>query len=170
MSETRVKVWVQRFKDRPHLVLQWTDPDTGKRKSKSAGTADEKLAEARRVDLEADLNNNRHQEASRMSWERFRQLFEEEYVGALRPGTRKVYANTLNLFERVCNPGSLRSITQRTVSSFAAGLRKEPGNVKGQGMQPGTVKVRLQFLHTALSWAAGQGLIPRCPAFPAVKV
>jgi hypothetical protein len=141
MPEARVKVWVQRFKDRKHLVLQWTDPDTGKRKR--AGTADEQLAEARRVDLEADLNNNRHREASRMSWERFRQVFEEEYVAALRPGTRKVYANTLNLFERVCGPSPFRSITQCTVSAFAAGLRKEPGNVKGQGMQPGTVKVRL---------------------------
>ena len=42
MAEKRVTVWVQRFKDREALVLQWLDPDTGKRKSKSAGTADEK--------------------------------------------------------------------------------------------------------------------------------
>jgi hypothetical protein len=39
MPEKRVTVWVQRFKDRPHLMLQWTDPDTGRRKSKSAETA-----------------------------------------------------------------------------------------------------------------------------------
>jgi hypothetical protein len=44
MPEKRVSVWVQRFNDRPHLVLQWLDPDTGKRKSQSAGTADEKEA------------------------------------------------------------------------------------------------------------------------------
>ena len=39
-----------------------------------------------------------------MTWERFRKLFEEEYVAAARPGTRKVYANVLNLFERICAP------------------------------------------------------------------
>ena len=27
MSDKRVTVWVQRFKDRPHLMLQWIDPD-----------------------------------------------------------------------------------------------------------------------------------------------
>jgi hypothetical protein len=31
MPERRVMVWVQRFKDRKHLMLQWLDPDTGKR-------------------------------------------------------------------------------------------------------------------------------------------
>jgi hypothetical protein len=55
MAEKRVKVWVQAFKDRPHLMLQWTDPGTGRRKSRSAGTADPGEAEAKRVDLEADL-------------------------------------------------------------------------------------------------------------------
>jgi integrase len=37
-------------------------------------------------------------------------------------------------------------------------------------MQPGSIRTRLQFLQTALRWAAGQKLLPRCPAFPAVKV
>jgi integrase len=169
MPEKRVTVWVQRFKDRPTLVLQWLDPDTGRRKSRSAGTADEREAEAARVDLEADLNAGRYLEASRMTWERLRGLFEEEYVAPLRESTRRVYANVLNLFERVCNPRNLGGVSQRTVSAFAAGLRKEPGN-GGRTMAPGTVKARLQFLHTALAWAAGQGLLPKCPKFPAVKV
>jgi integrase len=169
MPEKRVTVWVQRFKDRPTLVLQWLDPDTGRRKSKSAGTADEKEAEAARVDLEADLNNGRYQEASRMTWERFRELFEEEYVAGLRESTRGVFANVLNLFEDICGPKALRSVSERTISAFAAGLRKKPG-LRQQGMLPSTIKVRLQFLHTALTWAVEQKLIPGCPKFPAVKV
>ena len=36
-SGKRVVVWVQNFPDRPHLMLQWHDPETGKRKSKTAG-------------------------------------------------------------------------------------------------------------------------------------
>jgi integrase len=169
MSDKRITVWVQRFKDRPHLVLQWIDPETGRRKSKSAETADEKVAEDRRVDLEADLNAGRYAEASRMTWDGFRELFEEEYVATRRPKTRAIYRNVLNLFERVCNPGRLGSITERTLSAFAAGLRKLPGNGGGT-MQPGTVRARLQFLRTALNWAARQRLITRCPDFPTVKV
>jgi integrase len=169
MSEKRIKVWVQRFKDRPHLVLQWLDPDTGRRKSRSAETADEKEAEAKRGDLESDLNNGRYQEASRMTWERFRELFEQEYAAGCRENTRLNYQATFDLFERLCNPGQVRSITERTVSTFAAALRKEPGKGKSN-MMASTVKVRLQFLHTALSWAVEQGLLPKCPRFPSVKV
>src|SRR5262249_61067516 len=94
MSEKRVIVWVQQFNDRPHLVLQWHDPDTGRRRSQSAGTADPNQAEAARIDLEADLNNGRYQESSRMSWERFRTLFEEEDLPNCRSGTGGAFLNT----------------------------------------------------------------------------
>jgi integrase len=172
MSDKRITVWVQRFKDRDTLMLQWIDPATGKRKSKSAGTTEPKAAEDKRVDLESDLNNDRYQEASRMSWERFRELFEQEFVAGRRENTRRNYRVMMDLFEKVCNPKSLRFITERTVSAFAAGLRKLPGNTGAGGttMQPSTVKVRLQFLHTALEWAASQKFVPECPRFPAVKV
>jgi integrase len=171
MSEKRITVWVQRFKDRDTLMLQWLDPETGKRKSKSAETADEKVAEDKRVDLEADLNAGRYAEASRMTWEGFRELFEAEYVVPLRRDTRDNYGATLDLFEQFCNPRQLRSVTERTVSAFAAALRQKPGRrCRGATRMASTVKVRLQFLHTALQWAADQGLLPKCPRFPDVKV
>jgi hypothetical protein len=89
------------------LVLQWHDPDTGRRKSKTAGTADPKEAEGLRADLEYELNHGKHLEESRMSWERFRELFEQEYVSGKRQNTRRNYAATLDHFERLCRPGTL---------------------------------------------------------------
>jgi hypothetical protein len=44
MSEKRIRVWVQHFADRPHLMLQWYD-EKGKRKSKSAETCNPLEAE-----------------------------------------------------------------------------------------------------------------------------
>jgi integrase len=170
MSEQRVTVWVQKFNDRPALVLQWIDPATGKRKSRSAGTADPKAAEAARVDLESDLNNNRYLAADRMPWSRFRELFETEYLAGRREGTAKAYRNTLDLFERLCRPRDLRGVNERIVSAFAAGLRKERGRAGGGGMQASSVKGRLSTLRAVLRWAADQRLIPACPKFPAVKV
>lgn len=104
-----------------------------------------------------------------MTWERFRQLFEEEYYPNCRPGTRLVFDNAFNLFEKVCNPRTLRGINERTVSAFAAGLRKLPGN-SGNTMAASSIHTRLQFLHIALAWAEDQKLIPECPKFPSVKV
>jgi integrase len=170
MAEKRIHVRVQRFKDRPHLVLQWLDPDTGRRKSKSAETADEKEAEDKRTDLEADLNNGRYREPSRLRWDRFREMFDEEYVAARRKHTRDNFEDTLDQFERLCRPRLLSQVTVRTISAYAAALRAldMPGGKKG--MAPGTIKVRLQFLHTALAWAVEQELLAECPKFPVIKV
>jgi integrase len=169
MLEERVTVWVQRFKDRRHLMLQWTDPETGRRKSKSAETDDPDKAEQARADLEYELNHGKYQEASRMTWERFRELFEDEYLSNLRGGTRERYDDVFDLFEELCHPTSLKGVTERTVSAFAAGMRKKP-TYRRVGMMPSTIRVNLQSLHTALSWAVRQKMLPECPAFPSVKV
>jgi integrase len=172
----RVRVWIQKFKDRENFVLQWVDPDTNKRKSKSADTADPDEAEDKRTDLESDLNNGRYQEASRMSWEKFRESFEAEYLPDLRENTRKNFAETLDLFEKLCNPVNISGVTQRTISAFKAALikskgrGKDPGTGKARTMKLSSIKVRLQFLHTVLNWGAGQKLIPACPEFPPVNV
>jgi hypothetical protein len=52
----RVRVWAVRFAGRRNLMLQWIDPDTCKRRSKSAGTNYPLEVERRRADLEAILN------------------------------------------------------------------------------------------------------------------
>jgi integrase len=166
-----VVVWVQHCCDRPYLDLRWHDPVTGRPRRKSAGTCNPLEAERKRANLEYELNHGLYREASGMSWERFRALFEDEYVAGRRLNTRRNFDATLDLFEKICPVGRLRSIDERAVSAFAAGLRKEPGRRKGsEGMMPSTIKIRLQYLHTTLSWAVHQGLLPKVPRFPAVKV
>lgn len=169
MSEKRIRVWVQRFKDRDALMLQWIDPDTNRIKSKSARTSDPEKAEAKRVDLESDLNNNRYQDVGNISWEQFRERFEEVYVAGKRPNTQANYEDTLDQFERLCNPVRVRSIKEGTISAYLACMRKE--KVRGRiGMKPGTMKVRLQFLRTVLRWAVDQGMLAKCPKFPTVDM
>lgn len=170
MSEQRVNVWVQRFSDRPTLVLQWFDPDTGARKSKSAKTTDEGEAQKARADLEYELNHGKYQEPSRMDWERFRQLFEEEYLAGQRPRTREKYQTVLDVFEQVVNPAKLRGITERTLSLFVKGMRERKKNGGKVGLAQMTMRNYLVALKTALKWAVGQKLLPVLPTFPTVKV
>jgi integrase len=168
-SPRRVVVWVQLFPDRPHLMLQWHDPETGKRKSKTAGTCNPLEAERARADLEYELNNGLHQGGARMSWEKFRELFEAEHVAPLRPATRRNYAAALDTFERHCSPKRLDLVTTRTVSAYAAALRSAP-TCGRPGAAASTVRVRLQFLRTALRWAVEQELLAKAPRFLRVKV
>jgi hypothetical protein len=52
-----ITVWIQVFSGRQNLMLQWHDPETRKRKSRSAGTTDYGTAERMRCDLENELNH-----------------------------------------------------------------------------------------------------------------
>jgi integrase len=152
-------------------MLQWHDPVTGKRKSQTAGTCNPLEAEKARADLEYELNHGLHKQASCMSWERFRELFEAEHVAARRQNTRENYQAMFDGFERLCRPASLKAVTGRLVSQYAAALRQEPGRAAGsKGQAPATVRQRLQLLKTALAWAVEQKLLPELPRFPAVKV
>src|SRR5262249_7189233 len=96
----RVGGWVQHMGDLPHLMLQWHDPETGKRKSRSAQTCNPLEAEKARADLEYELNHGLYQGGSRTSWESFREAFEREYVAPLRDRPRVHYGDTLDQFER----------------------------------------------------------------------
>jgi integrase len=171
VSEKRIHVWVSVFNDRPALMLQWYDPVTRRRRSRSARTEDADEAEAARADLEYELNHGAYQEPSRLSWSAFRAAFEEEHVAARRPRTRACYRSAFDSFERLCNPRSLREVTERAVSRFAAALRREPGKAgAGTTQAPATIHLKLCLVKTALRWAARQKLLAEVPAFPVVKV
>jgi integrase len=105
-----------------------------------------------------------------MSWERFRVLYQDEYLTHRRPNTQRNHQATLDLFERLCRPATLRTINERLVSAFAAGMRGVYVPGRGKGMQDSSIHACLRVLRTTLNWAASQGLLPKCPAFPRVKV
>jgi integrase len=170
MSDRRVTVWVQRFKDRKHLVLQWIDPDTGRRKSASARTEDDGEAAKARADKEYELNHGLHQEVSRLDWDRFRELFEAEYLPGLRARTQEKYQTVLDVFEQIMSPTKLRAVTERTVSLFVKGMRERKRAGGKVGLAPVTMRNYLIALKSALGWAVDQKLLPALPKFPAIKV
>jgi integrase len=161
---------VQEFRGRKFLQLQWHDPHTSERKTRSTGTNDPKLAEIQRGDLEAALNEGRYGVNSELGWDKFREMCEREFIAGKRENTRRNYDVALDLFERLCNPRKLRLVNERTISAFVAGLRHTPGRRPGTMMGANTIKVRLDFLHSVLSWAAEQKLLGEVPRFPSVKV
>jgi integrase len=170
MLDRRVHVWVQYFPDRTNLVLQWVNPETGQRKSKSAKTADPEKADVARRDLEYELYHGTYQETSKLEWERFRQLFEDEYLAGLRLRTRERYNGVLDVFEQIIHPVKLRGVTERTISLFVKGMRERKRRDGLVGLAPWTIKNYLIALKTSLAWAVEQKLLPGLPKFPKVRV
>jgi integrase len=163
-----VTVWVQEFAGRKYLQLQWHDPHTGERKTRTTGTADPAEAERQRADLEYELNHGMYAGAGNISWSKFRELFEAEFVASRRPNTRRNYRIALDHFERLCRPAKLSSISERTLSTFVAKLRQERG--RGGCMAPATVKLTARLVETALAWAVKQKLLTVAPSPPSVRV
>jgi integrase len=158
----RVHVWVQQFRDRPHLALQWVDPVSGKRRTRTAATANQRVAEQRAADLAYELSHGLHRDPSALTWEAFRDIFEDEYLAGAGEATAKSYRTVFNTIQRVVDPQLLRSVDERTLSAFAAAQKRS--------LNPVTVRSRLALLHKALCWAVEQKFIPAVPKFPHVKV
>jgi integrase len=163
VSDKRITVWVQQFKDRSALMLQWIDPDTGKRKSRSSETADPDKAERARADLEYELNHGLLSEPSKMPWETFRDLYEQEKLAGTREATRRKAGYVFDAFEELAHPRTLGIVTERTLSRYAAQLRE-------RGYKAATIQGHLAYLRAALRWAADQKLIPAAPKVVMPKV
>ncbi len=170
MREKRIAVWVQKFKDRESPVLQWFDPDTGARRSKSSGATNEQDIERARADLEYELNHGQHQHASKLQWSRFRTMFEDEFVAGKRDRTQEKYKTVFDVFEMIINPDRLRTINERTLSAFVKGMRERKKKNGKIGLAPHTIRGYLRSIRTAIAWAVEQKLMPQMPRFPAVKV
>lgn len=156
MPEKRVTVYILQPKDRPFFKLEWVEPETGRRRSVSAKTADEKEAEQARADKEYELNNGLHAERSRMPFGRFRELYEEEKLSGVREATRKKAGYVFDAFEELARPKTLGDVTERTLSRYVTRLRENQ-------YRPATIQGHLAYLRAALRWAADQKFITAAP-------
>lgn len=159
----RIVVWVQKFNDRPALMLRWTDPTTNKVRSKSSGTNDAVAAEKASADLEYELNHGLHKEPNKMPWDRFRDLYETEKLVGDREATQRKAANIFDRFEKLMNPRTIGGVTERTISQYAAQLL-------AKGLKKPTIQGHLSYLKAALRWAWRQKFITEVPTIIMPKI
>jgi integrase len=163
MPDKRITVYVLHQKDRSFLKLEWVDPDTGRRLSRSAKTADPDVAEKARADLEYELNHGISSEPSKMPWETFRERYEAEKLTGLREATKKKARYVFDAFEELASPRTLGVINERFISRYVVRLREA-------GRKPATIQGHLAYLKAALCWAADQGFLPKVPKIIMPKV
>lgn len=166
----KVKVWVQRMNDRPNLVLQWTDPLTGKRKSKSAETADPKEAADKAKDLEYELRHGKYAEPSKVAWSEFRKIYRADVLPGLRPRSREKVETVFTVFEAITTPTKMAVIDARSITRFVSGMRARILPKGKVGLAPITQHNYLTALKTALEWAVTQGFLAEVPPFPEIHV
>jgi len=153
-----INVKVVEFGDRPHYQMQWVDPLSGKKKTKSTRVRrtgrkrERKEAESVAAKFEADLQHDRYSEPSKTTWDEFRERYSFEKLTSLSQKARQAADSVFNHLERLINP-RLLAIVPSIVSEFQAKLRQ-------QGMVETSIAAHLGNLRAALNWAYRKKLLP----------
>jgi len=157
----QISVSVVEFADRRHYQMQWLDPITGRKRTKSTGV-ERTGRERERLDAEkvagkhqAELREGRYLEPSKISWDDFRERYEMEVLPGLAEGTDQKVSVTFNWVERVLKPPRLANMTESRISHLQAEMRKA-------GLET-TIKSYSAHLAAALRWAARLGLLVKAP-------
>jgi len=157
-----LRVTATRFRKGSNVYyLRWTDPLTGERKAKSAGTTSKREADKAAGKLEVELRSGKYARPARVTWQDFTWRHADEVQPGLAQKTRAQFGTVFNAVERIIRPKRLADLTAARLSAFAATLRAE-------GKSEATVKSYLAHLRSALQWAVNVGLLPTLPALPKV--
>lgn len=168
MSERTITVWVSRFPDRATFQLQWLDPISGRKRTKSSGVRDtgkardRKDADAKARELEQLLRRGVAALPSELSWESFRERYENEHAASLAKDTAAKIGTVCNFIEEHLNPRRLHDLTDERISRLALILRE-------QKKSESTIKSYMGQLKAMLRWAVAQKLLPACPTIPTIR-
>lgn len=161
MSE-EFKVRVVEFSDRKCYQLQWTDPMTGRKKTKSSGVErtgkkrERDAATKAAGDLETKLRSGQQAHSLKVTWSQFRERYESEVLPRLAERTGGKIAVIFNAIEELVSPKNLRDLTAERLSYFQAELRRG-------GRAEATIKSMLAHLQAALRWAKRLKLLQEAP-------
>lgn len=161
-----VRVYVREPQDRPTYVLEWKDPITSRRRFKTTaiargGRRNRAEAERQAAEWEAELNAGAVG-SEKMTWEKFRDLYEDQKLPGLAAGTRDKAKDVFNKLEREINPRYLRDLTEARLSHFVTVLRSSR-------LAEDTIRSILAHIKSALSWAVEQKMLSRLPTFPKLR-
>lgn len=158
----KIKDHVCRQRGRTNLAMRYVDPDTGKQVWRTTGTANHTKALKAAAVWEAELRDGRYQKRQRITWEGFRDRYDDDVLAGVKESTAVNYSATLNVFERTVAPQRLADCTTAKLTAFVTALRSKH-------LSAATVARHLRQLKVAFRWAHRQGLLLKLPEFDRIK-
>jgi integrase len=152
----QISVTIVKYPDRKYLMMRYVDPTTGKQIARSTRTTRRREAERTAVKWEAEVRAGRGSSRITISWEAFRDRYEDEVIPGLAVNTGNLLTTTFNAIERILMPKRLSDLTADRLSHFQAKLREG-------GLAEPSIRTYLAHLVSSLKWAATVGLIPTVP-------
>jgi len=162
MASEDINVIVVIRKGRKYLYLRYTDPVTGQKVEKSAGTSSKREAVKAAGRWQSELENGQAVSSNRLRWDAFREAYLDFAESRMAEGSVAKIYTMFNIIERTMKPDSVRRVQPKWITRFQSELLKS-------GNQPSTVEGYCRHLKAALNWAKSQALISTVPPFPRLK-
>jgi integrase len=154
MNELEVKV--VKYPDRKNLVLRWIDPDTGNKKTKSAKTTRRREAERKAAKLEADLKAGLLSGPPAVTWQEFKQAYQDDCLSSLSDATFSTVGTTFMYVEKILKPKLLKDLTGAAIATWQTKQRAE-------GLAEATIGIHSRHLKASLRWAHDMELLEVVP-------
>lgn len=153
-----IKVRLMHRSGRHHFEARWTDPLTGKLKTRSTGTDNYRAAEKFAARLEDKLNNEGPEfvDVTTAQFADVWQRYQDEVFPELSRKTRQKTTTAVNKFQEMVNPRLVASITTNLLQGWSAELRRK-------GLAGYTIKGYLSEIAKILRWADRIGIAGKAP-------
>jgi len=157
-----VNVTVVEFSDRRCYQMQWRDPITRRKKTKSSGVErtgkKRELREAERKAgiLQKELCEGTYKHRNKITWAEFRERYEAEELSGLTDGTFKKVGTVFSKVEEVLKPSRLSELNKAAIGKLKASMRRDE-------LAEATIDGNLAHLRSALAWAVEQEMLTSLP-------
>lgn len=159
---SNIKVWIVGYGKGKNLKLQWLDPVTGRRKTRSAKTKSRTKARDAAAALQKELNEREPTGDGSIPFDEFLTLYHAEHLASLDRDSSYRAFGILEILQRNKQPKTLRSVTAQTLSEHFAWLRQN-------GRRETTIALHRRTIRAALQWAVDHGHLPYVPKMPKVR-
>jgi integrase len=159
-----LRVTVVKPGGRTFYQARWTDPVTGRIKTRSTGVKTRREADKKAGEIEAELRAGK-KKSGPMLWTAFQTKYETEVLKSKRETTKVKMRSLFKAIERLTNPKWIHSLADEdVVSKFKTDLEEE-ADEEGVLMDRAayTVKSYLINLVKILNWAKKKKLISEVP-------
>lgn len=143
-------------KPRKFFEAQWTDPVTGKRKTRSTRKSTKSEAQKAAAVIEHELRTGKYKPPARITWEEFCRRYVAEVLPSQARKTANLTHTVFNSIDRIITPKLLIALNARQISKYQSALRDED-------CADATIKCYLRQLKVALRWAESQGMLHEVP-------
>lgn len=162
-----ITVCLMRRQGRSFWECQWTDPVTGRKRTRSTGTALRKKAEQFRARLEVDLECD-PAKVKAATWEQFVTALCLENLDHRSASHRRRVLVALRLFEKAVRPSSVSVVGDDQIADFTAWVRRQKRDGVRKTAET-TLKSHLGCLRLALKFAVRRKFLRAMPQFEMPK-